>query len=384
MNSKRIFFVLVVLSLTFFPEAVSASERLFDFRAAAGAGSLQGWEVKNATAADMTERGLRLRAPNFVKIISPRGLGIPHDAGIMEINFFTSVSLYANVFFLTSGGKPLSAKDFKVKTGVGYGDGKVSYRIYVGGVAGRGQGIDAVRLYFSGSRDIGVTLVSIRFYNPGLSGLAGFFWEKFWEPDFITGSSPNFISMPVAGPFSFPAFLYILLIILTVVGTISLFVKRKILTKGLLLKTIVISFLTCAFLYTLRMDYNWLVIWRDDAAAFSAKSSAERIRDLNYVDGKNPYNFFNYIDFVKESVPGEKTVRLIGYGFSDVPAAISRYYLLPVRVSDTPDYFLTYGEKNIRFDPGDLTLYEGGRAVASPVVPFRVFAANARIFEVVR
>jgi len=153
---------------------------------------------------------------------------------------------------------------------------------------------------------VDVTLASVRFYDPGILGLAGFFWKKFWVPDFIRRNTVNFVTIPEAGPLSFMSLLYILLICFAAGGVVYLSIRRRTVNRVMLLKATLAAFIVCGFIYTLRMDYNWLVIWGDEAAAFSGKGVGERIREINYSDNKGAYFLFNFIDFVKGTHPLER------------------------------------------------------------------------------
>jgi len=146
-------------------------------------------------------------------------------------------------------------------------------------------------------------------------------------------------------------------------------------------KILVIIFLFAGVLFAVRMDYNWVSIWRDDLKTLSKADVDERIRLVNH---RSFDKLLDFIAFVKRTVPAGRAVRPASIGHNTPLAVIARYYMLPLEESRNADFLWSYGE-GLRVNQRTGELYgAGGKVVASRARLFAEFAGNAAIYEVIK
>jgi len=340
-------------------------------------GAVSGWRFEHVNKARFTGGGLLLEGNNYVRIAPPKGFRAPSGRMAMELRFVTPKSLIVNIRVGAEDGWEM-AKTARVKV-VGGAEGETTLRVYLG-KHGETYINDFVVEFYSTS-NIMVRLDSLRFYEPRGLGLASLLWGEFWQPDFISGKTIGIITTPEAGAVGFITMLYVIIGL----AFITVFLVYRFRGFGLSYhksaSLLIILFLLAGGLFTLRMDYNWLSVFRDDVKTLSGADVEKRI---HLVNNRDLDSFFDYIDFVKKAVPGGSAVRPATLGNDTPLAAIARYYMLPLESSREGDFLWSYAEV-LRLDPRSGALYDGkGKLIVQRARIFARFADNAVIYEVIK
>jgi len=375
------FFILLSLFLLMPSGALGAgADLVFNMAEAPEALSFE-----NVNEAHIRDRGLLLEGKGYVKIGPKGGLRAPLRRLAVELHFTTAQSLIIDIRVRSTHGWE-GSKTLRVNAQRGEGKERV-VRLYLGDtgvddVTGEAENyIDNFIVAFSGAENIGVILHSLRFYEPTAFGRAALYWQEFWRPDFITGTTVGYVPTPVAGGVGFISILYIF-IGLAFIFTLLLSLARGngIVPRKAAKNLIIISLLAGA-LFALRMDYNWLTIWRDDIKTLSGVDVDKRIRLVNY----NAYDkVFDFVDFIKRTVPPGRTVRPATMKNNTSLAAIMRYYMLPIEDSVDAGLLWSYGEV-LRLDPWSGSLYDAdGRLIAARARLFARYTDTAAIYEVIK
>ncbi len=339
------------------------------------------WRFSNVQEARFTGGGLLLEGVQYVRIAPPEDFRVPAGRVAVKLRFKTPRSIICNIRIRAEDGWQ-SAKTVKVKV-VDNGESAIVLPIYFGNHGGGVDGTyinDFVIEFFSPEK-ISVRLDGLRFYEPTGAGLLSLLWGEFWAPDFITGMTVGFVSTPEAGGVGFISMLYVLIGL----AFITVLIVYRLRGRGLSLRKaaglFVIIFLLASLLFTLRMDYNWLSIFSDDVNTLSPVDVEKRI---HLVNNRDLDVFFDFIDFVKKTVPPGKSVRPATIGENTPLGAVARYYLLPLEDSEEADFLWSYA-RALRLDANSGTLYDGkGKVIAPKVRLFAAFAENAGIYEVIK
>jgi len=368
--------------LSFLPSAASGAKVGFVFN---NSSAVSGWQFGNVDKARFTGGGLLLEGDDYVKIGPPRGFKAPLRRVAVELRFNTLQSLILNIRVKSANGRE-AAKTLRLNAQKG-GDEERVLRLYLGKAGSGGGGgraenhIDNFIIAFSGAKAIKVRLDSLSFYEPTTFGRAILYWEEFWRPDFIIGTTVGYVSTPEAGGVGFISILY-LFIGLTFISTLLFSLARgRGLSPRKAAKNLVIIVLLAGFLFAVRMDYNWLTIWRDDIKTLSGVDVDKRIRLVNY----NAYDdILDFVDFVKRTVPSGSAVRPATIGENTSFAAIVRYYMLPLEDSMDAKFLWSYGDA-LRLDTPSGALYdEDGRLIVPRARLFARYKKNAAIYEEIR
>jgi len=345
------------------------------------AGEVSKWRFEHVDRARLTEGGLLLEGNNYIRIAPPIGFSWLARRVAVELRFHTPKSLICNIRVKASDGLEYGSS-VKVKSTGGGRAGQV-LRLYLGKHR-RGTGeshINDFVLEFYSTESVEVRLDSLRFYEPAGLGLVSLLWGRFWTPDFIMGTTVGFVTTPSIGGLSFLSVLYIVIAAVFILVLIICKVRGEGLSSQRLARFFVLIVLFFGLLFAVRMDYNWLSIFSDDVRTLSKMDVDRRIRIVNQ---KDLDTFFDFIKFVKESVPPQSSVRPATIPRDAPLAAIARYYLLPLEDSATGGFLWSYGQ-SLRIDPSSGALYdEKGRLIAPKVRPYAVFAKNAQIYEVIK
>ncbi|MFQ5427583.1 MAG: hypothetical protein ACE5EZ_01245 [Thermodesulfobacteriota bacterium] len=343
--------------------------------------SVSRWRFEHVDEARFIDGGLLLKGNNFVKISPPAGFHAPIRRVAMDLRFKTSKSFVTNLSVRGSDGW-VAGKYIKVN--VLDGSEKITHlRVYFGKHDGGGAEayINDFILEFVSSENINVRLDSLRIYEPTTSELLSLLWEEFWRPDFITGSTVGFVTTPEAGGVGFMGMLYVLVAITFASVVIFYRLSRRPLSARMASSALVLIVILAGVIFTVRMDYNWLTIWRDDVKTLSGVGVDERIR---IVHNRNLDSFFDFIDLVKRTVPSGSAIRHAASDHNTQLSYIARYYMLPIEDSVKADLLWLYGDSLV-FDPGSGALYDGnGKLVAPKVKLFAKYAENAAIYEVIK
>lgn len=343
--------------------------------------SVSKWRFEHVDEARFTEGGLLLKGNNFVKIAPPEGFHAPIRRVAMDLRFKTLKSFVTNLSVKGSQGW-VSVRTVRVKVLDG-SDDVTNLRVYFGKQKGGGSEayINDFAVEFYSTENINVRLDSLRLYEPGGLELVSILWEEFWRPDFITRAIVGFVATPAAGGIGLMTMLYVLAAITFASFVIFYRLSRRPLSARRASSALVIIVLLAGVIFTVRMDYNWFTVWRDDLKTLSGVDVAERIRIVN---NRNFDSFFDFIDFMKESVPPGRTIRPATIPLDSPMAAIARYYMLPLKESSEADLLWSFAE-TLRLDPRTGALYDGeGKQIAPRAELFAEFAKNAAIYEVIK
>jgi len=339
------------------------------------------WRFEHVSEARFIDGGLLLKGNNYVRIAPPTDFRRPAGRMAMELRFKAPKSLIVNIRIRAADGWQ-AAKTVRVKV-AGKGDMERTLNIYLGKHSGGGAGtyVRDFVVEFYGKEKVELRLDALRLYRPGGLGLVSLLWGEFWTPDFITGQTIGFVTAPEAGGLGFISMLYILIGLAFISALILYRLRGHGLSRSRVTGALVIIFLFASLLFTLRMDYNWLSIFRYDVETLSPVGVQKRI-DL--VNNRDLEPFFDFIRFVKGSVPAGMSIRPATIVDNSPLAAIARYYLLPLDNSDTAGFLWSYGE-DLRIDPDSGALYDGkGTLIAARARLFAAFAKNAAVYEVIK
>jgi len=264
------------------------------------------WRFEHVSEARFINGGLLLKGNNYVRIAPPTDFRRPAGRMAMELRFKAPKSLIVNIRIRASDGWQV-AKTVRVKV-AGKGDMEKTLNIYLGKHSG-GKADTYLRDFvveFHGKEEVTLRLDALRLYRPGGLGLVSLLWGEFRTPDFITGQTIGFVTAPEAEGLGFISMLYILIGLAFIAVLILYRLKGHGLSRSMATGALVIIFLFASFLFTLRMDFNWLSIFRDDVKTLSPVGLEKRI-DL--VNNRDLETFFDFIRFVKESVPAGVSIR---------------------------------------------------------------------------
>jgi len=367
--------------IPFLPSAVYGADRDFVFN---NTEALSGWRFENVKEARFSQGGLLLKGNNYLTIGRGSAFAAPAGGVAMKVRFKagTPENLVFHILLKTDKGWE-SAKTKRVNAGAAPDEESV-IRLYLGKApASRSSGPNHYNfgISFSGADKIVVRLDSLRFYKPSFLGLFALYWEEFWTPDVIVGTTVGYVATPSAGGLGFISMLYIF----TGLAFIpALFLSRhggRRLSLPAAGKTLVIIFLCAWVVFAVRMDFNWLNIWRDDLENLSGADVETKVRLVNY----HAYDsILDFVDFIKKTVPAGRAVRPAATAHDAPLAVISRYYMLPVEDSAQADFLWSYGQ-NLRLDSKSGALYAAdGKVLAPRVRLFAGFAGKAAIYEVIR
>ena len=379
---RTVIFLLALFFLTSFTVSAVAGggEYLWDFTGEGGSLDSGSWRLKRGTLED-AERGLDIKEGSFPVIFSPVGLDIPSSENVFYIRLKTDKPGLATLSLFSAHTNFAYSISFRVRASKDYRD----YRVYFKEVIAGGDYIYDFALKLPGN-NLNASIESIAFYEPTWSELFSVFWDGFWEPEPIGVGTSNLIEAPGFGSLTFLTVLYILTPLLIVLALIILYFYSGRITGKLFFKAILIGFAISALFFTLRMDFNWLVIWGDDLENLRGKEVGERLRALNY---GNYDSYYDFIDEVREIVPEGSKARPAGRYVNDYNDHVARsvaYYLLPVRSAPNADYLWLYFDEvdsGITYNPDKGTLVRGPQALPSRVRPVRIFGGDAALYKVI-
>lgn len=331
-----------------------------------------GWEMWGVEPS-FDRGGVVLKGMNRPRIVSP-ALDIPaialfikmksNEGGIFAVGFLSSSNKVYTSFLRLKGGTESS-----------------DYRIYAGDLLKPDESIS--RLIIEFPEGASVTLDSIGFYTPAFAELLKLRWEAFWAPEIVKGSTINYISNPAFGTVSFIIILYGVVVISAFAILVFRFSRGRALERDSIARAFLISFFIGAFLYTVRMDYNWLKMWGHDRADLSGKDAGGRQRVL-YKVYDSTGDFLDFINRARSAVPvGEKVRPAVKYPY-DQFALIGRYFFLPVMTSVDGRFIWTYNDKEVYFDPNARSLKSGNGVIAYPVRPVPGFFGRAGLYEILK
>ena len=398
-NDKRIHITswlllsLVVLSATSPGYSHAAEKYFWSFKEKKNYG---GWIVQGAPSDfDASEGMLRIGKARKAAIVSPSNLQIRTDIPCM-INVRLRSKAYTT-FFLGYNPNYFShfLYDDQSLSRIKPRDDFYDYKILMDfDDASQSilHGIDSISIVF---RDVdSLEIESIGFSVPDTPELV---WTRVKQLCFaeslITNKTINVIETPQISNISILIFAYGLAFICSVILLLSWNISRgrdaskqsgsvrdRTKPDGMTFRhAAIIGFVISALIVSLKMDCNWLMIFREDMAAFSGRNVAETIDTIPSI------NFYEYLLFVKKHLPPGANIRPLispaGESHGKL-AAIGQYYVLPFETREGAEYIGVYDPQS-NFDPIRKMLTAGGERI-SPVEPIASLAPGAELYKIVR
>lgn len=363
--------VLVILLIS----SAAFGRTSFDY----GPGHFSSWRFVNINDGYVGQDAMVLKGRGKLGFFSPPDLGIPASASLLTLGVASEKDAGC-IVTIGVRGRPKPIQRFFLIKGTGSEGKTVERNLYLGNMLLSDDTISGLAVELAGMGDITVRVESLSFREPAYVDLAAVLWESFWEPDFLTGTSINFITTPKVGFISFYAIIYTVMA-LTLAGIIvfSLARGRERSSEDTLVRAVIGSFLIASVAVTIRMDYNWLTIWKDDLA-LAGKSEIERVKAVHRGDLDS---LIDFVELVKKTVPEGEPV---------YPAdpretkskTLARYYMLPVKTSPEARFIWAFGEEGIEYDQDARAVFKGGKPLASDLVPYASFSDGSVIYERIR
>jgi hypothetical protein len=200
------------------------------------------------------------------------------------------------------------------------------------------------------------------------------FMKGFWDTEIISGTTINYLPTPSVGPLSLNFLLYIFIIIITA----YILIKKRDHSGKSVKKALLIAFGAAFFLFTLRMDLNWIALMKADSENLFNKPIKERFQ---YLDGNN---FYEFIEFVRASIPENESIRDEFHFTSEAAKQMHEmgtYYLLPTLTSSKGRYIWIYHRAGASYDAksGILRLNNN---TSYRVSPHALHKTNEAVFKI--
>lgn len=371
--------ILSLLILLALPAFAGAREYAWDFDRSNG---LAGWELSGAAGAVLTDRALRVTGTRPT-MVSP-AVGFDARGKVLMLRIKSPVRGAAAVGLVA--GRDIDRRLFDIVPTEGFRD----IRIYLGGLSPRGgRTYDRVVIQFPDTtKSLSPLEVDfVRIDEPGPAGLLRAWWTGFWDVEFIDtrAATVSNVKTPRVGPVSFLTALYVFMaLVFAAAAAASVYSRRAsqaaVDTGGLVARAAFIAFMAGGALYTLRMDYNWLVMWGRDIEALSGRETRERTADRFGIYHRDFDVFLDFIDLVKSTVPEGAPVRPAVRPPGDTMGQLAKYFLLPVMTSDRARFIWVFDDGTV-YDPATLTLRKGLEVVAYPVREVARLGPRAALYE---
>ncbi len=251
------------------------------------------------------------------------------------------------------------------------------YRFYLNEIIEEGR-VSAIGIRFNVS-NAEISIASIKLYETTFTEDLISFWNLLWSPFERYMSTINRIESPRAKPLPFIAIIGIITLLIFSASMLVALVRggkgRN--TRRTLLNSVAVSFITGGLIFSVRMDYNWLYLLKDDLTTLAGRPVEERISKI-YREGFD--DFFGFLDLIRETLPEGEATRPAEKGFMNFYAQLGRYYLLPIKSSGGARYLWTYNDKGVKYDRLAMTLTKNGGVIASPVILVAGESAKKGVF----
>lgn len=216
-----------------------------------------------------------------------------------------------------------------------------------------------------------IEIMSLEIYKPSVVELIlqnmheGFTREEVERLGWI---NTNNVKAPMFGKMTMPLLLYL--------SAFIIYISVRLINRNFTIKkAVILSLTSIVFIFALRMDYNWFMIFKKDLNTLSDKDITEKISMLSQSD------FYNFILFIKKTIPENKTIK--PFAKSDRSDYVrGKYYLLPIKTSDEAEYIWIYNKK-YNFDQSTHTLTSGETTVSS-VKLAATFRQGAEIYQLIK
>ena len=289
------------------------------------------WKALHATTEKTADGFSLVRQDDPFWFVSPQNLYISPQLSYAEFRL-KAPETYLRGYLVV---KTHDGRSWEEEFTLGLPDTYHVYRINIQKGNRTRSPIDAVAFTFGGVDR--VSLDYLKIYKPSLYQLIGVYWGEFWNVPFASSTTVNFIETPLIGDYSFLAPLYVLLLVIA----FFMVVLRRPLSRRSVVESLLLSCVVAGALFAVRMDYAWYMQWRADRSSLGQRSFDERI---SRADGTGAYDFSQGL---KKVLPPGSTIRV----YAGILEGKVRYYLLPVKVSETAPYIAVFRDPAISYDP---------------------------------
>ncbi|HXY53723.1 MAG TPA: hypothetical protein VEM40_03515 [Nitrospirota bacterium] len=312
------------------------------------------WKALNASP-EVTAAGFSLvRRDEPFWFVSPQNLNISPGLSYAEFRL-KAPETYLRGYLIV---KTRDARSWDEEFTLGLPDTYHVYRINIQKDNKTGSPIDAIAFSFGGVDRVYIDYVKI--YEPSPVQLIAVYWGEFWSVPFASPSTVNFIETPLIGDYPFVAPLYVLLLVVA----LCMVALHRPVARQSVVKSLILACVVAGLLFAFRMDYGWYMQWRADGSSLGQRSVDERI---SRVDGTGAYDFAQSL---KRIVPPGATVRIYAgtlQGKAGILEGKVRYYLLPVKVSETARYIAVFKDPAVSYDPAKKSLSRNHEIVARDI-----------------
>ncbi len=318
------------------------------------------WKVFNAASRDFSGGSLNLHGGDSPRIAQFFTHSIPSSSTI-RIMIKSTKSLTLDIISRKASKKLSYFKTYSHKGSEEFKE----YRFYLKELIEEGR-VSAIGIRFNVS-NANISIASIKLYETTAVENLVSFWHLLWTPFERYMSTINRIESPYTKPLlPFTAIIGIITLLIFSASILAVLIRRKgLITRRTLLNSLAVSFLTGGLLFSVRMDYNWLHLFKDDISSLAGRPVEERISSI-YKEGFD--DFFAFLQKIRETLPEGEAIRPAEKGFMNFYAQLGRYYLLPIKSSEGARYLWTYNDKGLKYDRSSMTLTKNGDTIASPVI----------------
>jgi hypothetical protein len=325
-----------------------------------GADALR-WKALNASPENNASGFSLVRQDDPFWFVSPPDLNISPALSYAEFRLKTPET-YLRGYLIV---KTRDTRSWQEEFILGLPDTYHVYRINLRKGNRTGSPVDSVAFAFGGVDRVYLDYVKI--YKPSLVQLMGVYWGAFWSVPFASATTVNFVQTPLLGDYSFLAPLYVLLLIFA----LCMIALRKPVTRHSVMKSLMLSCVAAGALFAVRMDYTWYMQWRADRSSLGQRSFDERI---SRVDGTGAYDFAQGL---KKVIPPGATARI----YAGILEGKVRYYLLPVKVSESAPYIAVFKDPAVSYDPVKKLLRRDHEIIAQNVRLIMAFGKDGFLYE---
>jgi hypothetical protein len=357
MNRKVITFIALCLFYLFCGTG-RAEEYIWRFDRGSDASN---WTALNAISEKTGDGFYLVRQSEPFFFISPQNLNISPRLTYAEFRLKAPETYLRGYLVL----KTHDGRSWEEEFNLGLPDTYHVYRINIQRGNRTGSPIDTFAFTFGGVDRVSLDYVKI--YKPSLEQLGAVYWGEFWSVPFASSTTVNFIETPLIGDYSFMAPLYVLLLIIA----ICMVVLQRRLTKQSVVKSLVMSCLVAGVLFAVRMDYAWYLQWRADRSSLGHGSFNERV---SKADGTGAYDF---AESLKKVIPHGSTIKID----AGILESKVRYYLLPVKVSETAPYIAVFRDPAVSYDPVKKVLSRNHEIVARNIELVMAFGKDGFLYK---
>jgi hypothetical protein len=338
--------------------------------------ALKGWRVESA-AYEIKGGSFTIKEGSFPVIYSPGRLNIESSQSVFSLRIKTNKPGVVNLSLYSAHTNFTYTRSFNIQATKDFHD----YRVYLGDYIPGGDIFYDFAFKLPGNK-LDASIDSISFHSPGRWELAGIFWDNFWGPK--RAMSASGVNAPMFGSLSMVTLLYFFVPLVTILLVLAGALRSGRLTRALFFKSLLIGFALSAFIFTFRMDFNFLHMWRIDRATLAGKSEPERLRAIH---NGNYDSYFDIIDQMRALIPAGEKIRpanRVVNAYNDQIARNVAYHMLPVRSSPRANYLWLYFDdvdKVVTYDAERLVLKSGDDVIASDVRPVKLFGNEAALYE---